>query len=487
MKRFMFVFLALLSTIAHAQLNPDYIRHPSSLPCGTNTFVQALGSASATQATCDGPFYYGTASGTNTYTSTVSPVPGSYITGRIYVITFTNANTSSATFNANSLGAKAIQFKGLALAGGEIAAGSTQELLYDGTQFQIAGERSSPVTTKGDIYTFGTADTRLGVGTNNYVLTPDSAQATGLKWQSLSAQIDAALGSTQGQILYRDASVWNVLAPGTVGQYLGTNGTSANPSWSQPSSTIGAGWVTAKDCDLTAESSQTFSSDTTYTFCGLTWTKVNSSADNVSMALTNGTGLVIQPKSTSNYNGTTRTAPYIYADLATIVGSAYYIDVPLRIWFYISADNIAANADNCGVYLDNLGTSTTIMQNEFNRSDSGGTKHVEIGGVYFGSSLVSTTATSPLDNTDRVMVISIPNGRWNATSSSFVAAYSSGWPALSSLIPKLRIIPASQTAATANDGVTGLPAKFVFTGLRAGSATALSCTFARWRVDYKIP
>jgi hypothetical protein len=41
---------------------------------------------------------------------------------------------------------------------------------------------SSPLTTKGDVYTFSTVDTRLGVGANGTVLTADSAQATGLTW-----------------------------------------------------------------------------------------------------------------------------------------------------------------------------------------------------------------------------------------------------------------------------------------------------------------
>ena len=40
----------------------------------------------------------------------------------------------------------------------------------------------SPLTTKGDVYTFSTSDARLAVGANNTVLTADSAQATGLKW-----------------------------------------------------------------------------------------------------------------------------------------------------------------------------------------------------------------------------------------------------------------------------------------------------------------
>jgi len=41
---------------------------------------------------------------------------------------------------------------------------------------------TSPLTTKGDLYTFASSDTRIGVGANNTVLTADSAEATGLKW-----------------------------------------------------------------------------------------------------------------------------------------------------------------------------------------------------------------------------------------------------------------------------------------------------------------
>jgi len=45
----------------------------------------------------------------------------------------------------------------------------------------------SPLTTKGDLYTFSTSDARLGVGTNTHVLTADSAEATGLKWAAPAA------------------------------------------------------------------------------------------------------------------------------------------------------------------------------------------------------------------------------------------------------------------------------------------------------------
>jgi hypothetical protein len=40
----------------------------------------------------------------------------------------------------------------------------------------------SPLTTKGDLYGFSTLDARIPIGTNNQVLTADSAEALGLKW-----------------------------------------------------------------------------------------------------------------------------------------------------------------------------------------------------------------------------------------------------------------------------------------------------------------
>jgi hypothetical protein len=45
----------------------------------------------------------------------------------------------------------------------------------------------SPLTTKGDLWTYSTVDARLGVGTNGQVLTAASGQATGLSWATPTA------------------------------------------------------------------------------------------------------------------------------------------------------------------------------------------------------------------------------------------------------------------------------------------------------------
>lgn len=64
-----------------------------------------------------------------------------------------------------------------------LAPTSGQTLFYDGTSIIGTTGSSSPLTTKGDLYTRNsTADTRLAVVSDGRILSSDSAQVTGLSW-----------------------------------------------------------------------------------------------------------------------------------------------------------------------------------------------------------------------------------------------------------------------------------------------------------------
>jgi hypothetical protein len=59
--------------------------------------------------------------------------------------------------------------------------------VYSGSAWVTKSGGSSPLTTKGDLYTYSTTDARLPVGTNGHTLVADSATATGLKWAAASS------------------------------------------------------------------------------------------------------------------------------------------------------------------------------------------------------------------------------------------------------------------------------------------------------------
>jgi hypothetical protein len=98
-------------------------------------------------------------------------------------------------------------------------------------EYVTAPSGSSPLTTKGDVYTYDTSDARLPVGTNGQFLSADSAEAAGLKW------IDDPFPdpmAARGDIIFRNSSnVTARLVKGSAGQLLTSDGTDI--SWADPS------------------------------------------------------------------------------------------------------------------------------------------------------------------------------------------------------------------------------------------------------------
>lgn len=77
-------------------------------------------------------------------------------------------------------------------------------MTFTATSFIGLPAGSSPLTTKGDLFTHSTADARLGVGANNTFLVADSTQTTGLSWVGLATS--SGLQISSGVKLLVDAS-----------------------------------------------------------------------------------------------------------------------------------------------------------------------------------------------------------------------------------------------------------------------------------------
>jgi hypothetical protein len=87
----------------------------------------------------------------------------------------------------------------------------------------------------------------LGSVANNDVIANISGGVAIPVGNTLTAIIDSAIGGTQGGVLYRGASAWTLLPPGTIGQVLTTEGPAANPQWGNTSGT-GNGYKRSDEC-----------------------------------------------------------------------------------------------------------------------------------------------------------------------------------------------------------------------------------------------
>jgi len=79
---------------------------------------------------------YAVATGTDTYVAIIAGWGTRLSTGKMVVLTVTNANTGAATLNVNGTGAVAIRKKGAALSANDIDANGTYVFIYDGTYWQ---------------------------------------------------------------------------------------------------------------------------------------------------------------------------------------------------------------------------------------------------------------------------------------------------------------------------------------------------------------
>ena len=82
---------------------------------------------------------YGVDTGTsNTYAVTLSPAPAALTAGLAVRVKIANTNTTASSLNVTSLGSVAIhRMDGTALQSGDLVAGETAHLIFDGTYWQL--------------------------------------------------------------------------------------------------------------------------------------------------------------------------------------------------------------------------------------------------------------------------------------------------------------------------------------------------------------
>jgi hypothetical protein len=153
-----------------------------------------------------------TASGTDTYTATITGV-ASYADGDAYLIRFTNGNTTGCTLNINGLGARTLyRNNDGALIGGDIVSGAEMLCIYNTVinGFQVIGTApntllayvtndDSVTITKGQVvYAFGGQGDRMTVKRAANTADSTSAQTVGLVLSTSIAANQKGLIMMQG-------------------------------------------------------------------------------------------------------------------------------------------------------------------------------------------------------------------------------------------------------------------------------------------------
>ena len=124
------------------------------------------------------------------------------------------------------------------------------------------------LTTKGDLLVYNTVDseTRLGVGTNNKVVTANSSATNGLDWQYVAGDSIRMGSDAAGDVLYFDGTDYARLAKGSADEVLTMNSGATAPEWASAATgditgvTAGTGLSgggTSGSVTLNVEASQT--------------------------------------------------------------------------------------------------------------------------------------------------------------------------------------------------------------------------------------
>ena len=227
----------------------------------------------------------------------------------------------------------------------------------------------TPLTTKGDLFTFSTVDARLGVGTNDHRLVAASGEATGLKYvaDTQNTVIDA-----EGDLLVGDAAdALQRLAIGSNAQVLTVDTTvDGKIKWAAPagggkviqavfaSTSTGASSSSSSyaDTNLTATITPTSASNSIYVFvsqCGIIKSSANAN-NGLNLKLFRGATEIIFFGRNILYTGT---AIQLNGSTASIV----YKDSPATTSATTYKTQFASENNTATVYVNDSSATSTIV------------------------------------------------------------------------------------------------------------------------------
>jgi len=170
------------------------VQYTTNQPSSTTDYLAADNTWKTIPSGTSGGIPHGSTSGTDTYTTTISGVT-TLADGDAFLIRFTTGNTTTATLNINSLGAKTLYRNNDGqLIGGDIVDGAEMLCVYNSTSnsFQVIGtapntllayvtNAESTTITKGQpVYAFGGQGDRLKVKLAYNTSDATSAQTVGI-------------------------------------------------------------------------------------------------------------------------------------------------------------------------------------------------------------------------------------------------------------------------------------------------------------------
>jgi hypothetical protein len=252
--------------------------------------------------------------------------------------------------------------------------------------------------------------------------------------------------------------------------------------------TVTTGWQTALDLDFTAQTTQSLSTDGSYTIDGIAgWVKAFSSRDRSPMVLTNGTGLVVTPASGfSFFNGGARATPLLQLPITSLSIPALDWRTKLRLWCYMPTLTATSTADEAvfgwGLLQSVNGNNANDYMGYYGRASASTTGLT--GAILQGNSSFSNLTQATL-STNPVSVIECAVN--DIALYAFYGAFGSGaWPSLASL--EAGNLTAPNSLANANRGasgnVVGPLSNIALTLSGQSNAGTGAFTYARIRVDY---